>query len=422
MSDRRAISYGPDDHHFAHLWLPDGPAPSAGWPIVTLIHGGFWRSKWALDLMDPMAASLIGDRCAVWNIEYRRVGHDGGGWPGTGDDVVDAINHLMTIAGDHQLDLGRHAVVGHSAGGHLALWSTLSGRLATSPKLAIGLAPASDLHAGWAEEMGDGAITDFLGGTPDEVPAHYAAASPAALLNDATANSTAQAIIEGTADNAVPVEHVRAYVEKVRSSLVDVTYDEFDDVGHMEVIDPDHDVWATTRARLFAAVKPLVVLTGFMGTGKSTTGAALADALGVDFVDTDAEIESAHGPIPEIFAAQGEDHFRALEREVITSVALRTSGVIATGGGLILDPENRRTLTATCRIFTLTAAPEQIIERVGTGADRPLLAGPDPATRIGELLSERKEIYDLFETVRTDGQTPEAVANELVNRLRTPSN
>lgn len=420
MPDPRTFSYGPGDHHFGHLWLPDGPIPAAGWPIATLIHGGFWRSKWALDLMNPMSVALTTDGCAVWNIEYRRVGHDGGGWPGTGDDVIDAMNHLITIAGDHQLDLGRHAVIGHSAGGHLALWSTLCGRLDARPTLAIGLAPAADLHAGWAEEMGDGAISDFLGGTPDEVPQNYDAASPAALLAHATGNTTEQVIIEGTADEDVPVQHVRAYVDRVRSSAVDVAYDEFEGVGHMEVIDPDHEVWATTKARLLAAVRPLVVLTGFMGTGKSTTGTALADALGVDFIDTDAEIESVHGPIPEIFATEGEDHFRALECDVVEAAATRTSGVIATGGGLMLNPENRRVLAAAGRVFTLTATPSQIIERVGTGGDRPLLAGPDPAVRIAELLAERNEIYNLFETVLTDGCTPDAVAAELIRRLRTP--
>lgn len=412
------IPYGAGVHHFGQLWLPDRAAPAAGRPVVTLIHGGFWRSKWALDLMDPMAASLTNDGCAVWNIEYRRVGHEGGGWPGTGDDVIDALHHLGVIAGEHDLDLGRHAVVGHSAGGHLALWSTMSGRLQINTSLALGLAPVSDLHDGWVNEVGNGAISDLLGGTPSEVPDRYNEASPAALLNSAN-DRCRQAIMQGTADEAVPVDHVRAYVEKANASPIAPSYDEFEGIAHMELIDPDHEVWSTTRDRILKAIRPLVVLTGFMGTGKSTIGRELASVLDVAFIDTDAEIESEHGAIKEIFATHGEEHFRDLERQVATSVAAEASGVVATGGGLMLDPESQRLLVDAGRVFTLTASPDEIIKRVGTGDDRPLLAGPDPAQRVSELLAERADVYGAFESVPTDGQPPEAVVAELLDRLRS---
>ena len=417
VSNPRQIPYGQQTHQFGELWLPDGATPAAGWPIVTLVHGGFWRSTWALDLMDPMAASLLDDGCAVWNIEYRRVGHEGGGWPGTGDDVIAAINHVGTIAEEFGLDVGRHGIVGHSAGGHLALWSTLCDRLTTPIALAVGLAPVADLEDGWANGLGNGAISDLLGGTPDDVLDRYREASPAALL-DVSKAPTPQAIIQGTTDQDVPLDYVRRYVDLATASPVPTTYDEFRDVGHMELIEPDHPAWVRARDRLLAAVQPTVVLTGFMGTGKSSVGAALAEALGVDFIDTDVAIEAEHGPIPQIFAEYGEGRFRELERDVAAAAASRQGVVVATGGGLMLDPTNREILSNAGRVFALTADASEIIDRVGDTEGRPLLAGADPAARVTELLAERAPVYESFECVATDGRPVDVIAADLLSRLR----
>jgi shikimate kinase len=138
----------------------------------------------------------------------------------------------------------------------------------------------------------------------------------------------------------------------------------------------------------------LVVLTGFMATGKTEVGRKLAARLGAPFVDTDALVESAAGrAISDIFAREGEPHFRALERGAVERACCTDGAVVATGGGTLLDPENRRRLAAAGPIVCLTASPEEVLRRVGGGADRPLLAGGDRLTRIRELLAARAEAY-----------------------------
>jgi shikimate kinase / 3-dehydroquinate synthase len=159
-----------------------------------------------------------------------------------------------------------------------------------------------------------------------------------------------------------------------------------------------------------------VVLTGFMGTGKTTVGRLLAADLGFEFVDTDELIEQRHGPIPDIFATQGEDAFRRFERAIAAELASRTGLVISTGGRMMLDPDNVRALSANGRIFCLVATPEEVFDRV-TGdtsrVDRPLLQVPDPRQRIVELMSERDPEYRRFPQLVTDAQTPQAVARDL---------
>ena len=124
------ITYGEQPQQFADLYLP---ADEATPPVVVLIHGGFWRAQYGLDLMVPLAEDLADAGYAVWNIEYRRVGQPGGGWPGTLDDVAAAVDELTAVTATHPLDLDRVAIVGHSAGGHLALWA--AGRPAIAPAI-----------------------------------------------------------------------------------------------------------------------------------------------------------------------------------------------------------------------------------------------------------------------------------------------
>jgi shikimate kinase len=159
-----------------------------------------------------------------------------------------------------------------------------------------------------------------------------------------------------------------------------------------------------------------VVLTGFMGTGKTTVGRLLAADLGFEFVDTDALIEQRHGPIPEIFAAEGEEAFRKIERAVAAELANRSGLVISTGGRMMLDPDNVRKLSANGRVFCLVATPEEVYDRVTrgrSGIERPLLQVPDPRQRIVELMSERDPEYRRFPQLVTDARTPRAVARDL---------
>ncbi len=163
-----------------------------------------------------------------------------------------------------------------------------------------------------------------------------------------------------------------------------------------------------------------VVLTGFMGTGKTTVGRLLAAQLGYEFVDTDAAIEERHGPIASIFHEHGEGEFRRLERAVAVELAAGDRQVIATGGRLLLDAVNAATLQRSGRVFCLTASVDTILARVapgGTSVGRPLLDGGDPRARIEELLVARAEGYAVFEHVSTDGRTPNAIADDLVARL-----
>jgi shikimate kinase len=163
-----------------------------------------------------------------------------------------------------------------------------------------------------------------------------------------------------------------------------------------------------------------IVLTGFMGTGKTTVGRLLADRLGYEFVDTDRLIESRHGSISSIFADEGEARFRAIEREVAIELGDRRHIVISSGGRMLLDATNAAALTVNGRVFCLVASVPTIVERVapgGVASDRPLLRGHDVATRVAELLDERAPQYEGFEQVATDGSSPAQVCADIVLRL-----
>ncbi|MDH3294153.1 MAG: shikimate kinase [Acidimicrobiia bacterium] len=163
-----------------------------------------------------------------------------------------------------------------------------------------------------------------------------------------------------------------------------------------------------------------IILTGFMGTGKSTVGRLLARQLRLEFVDTDAEIESRHGPIPAIFADHGERRFREIERRLAAELGQRSGLVIATGGAMMLDPANIASLGGKGRIFCLVAAPEEILARVHADQspiERPLLAVDDPRTRIEELLAERSAGYLQFSQIPTSKRSPDEVADAILATL-----
>ena len=159
-----------------------------------------------------------------------------------------------------------------------------------------------------------------------------------------------------------------------------------------------------------------VILTGFMATGKTEVGRRLARLLGWPFVDTDALVEAAAGrTVAEIFAADGEPRFRELERAAVEQACAVPEAVIATGGGALLDPQNRRRLAAAGPIVCLSARPEDILARIGDVSTRPLLAngngGGDRLARIRGLLAERAPAYAIAtHAVDTSGLTVEQVA------------
>lgn len=162
---------------------------------------------------------------------------------------------------------------------------------------------------------------------------------------------------------------------------------------------------------------PNIILTGFMGTGKTTIGKRLAKQLDYRFVDTDELIEERAGKaIPEIFKTMGEDAFREMEGAIVREIAQMQGLVVSTGGQLMLDPDNAAALTRTGRVFCLIATPEEILERVSkdTQAERPLLAVDNPMARIVELMQQRKDGYGQFPQMVTSRKTPDEVTKTLV--------
>jgi acetyl esterase/lipase len=260
------LVYGPDPLQFGDLYVHNEPGL---YPIVILIHGGYWRARYGLDLMNGLAEDLAKRGHAAWNIEYRRIGNPGGGWPGTFLDVALATDFLRQLAPSYKLDLQRVVPIGHSAGGHLALWlaarpriplfvnnSPLAGsqqpgnneETATPLMLAgaISLAGVVDLEMAWRLHLSNGAVVELLGGSFADVPERYAAASPAAMLP----LGVPQVLIHGTNDDNVPLQVSQAYTNAARAANDPVTYIELAGVDHFDVIDPHSHAWAITMNEL----------------------------------------------------------------------------------------------------------------------------------------------------------------------------
>ncbi len=162
--------------------------------------------------------------------------------------------------------------------------------------------------------------------------------------------------------------------------------------------------------------QPNIILTGFMGTGKTTLGRLLAEKIGYQFIDTDTQIErETRKTITELFKTQGEAAFRKLESELVEGLAQKEGLVIATGGGLVLDPNNVAVLSKTGKIICLTASPEEILARVAKQQDvRPLLQEKDPKAKIIDLLQQRDSVYRQFPQLSTSELSREELINQLV--------
>ncbi|GAC1387386.1 MAG: alpha/beta hydrolase [Ktedonobacteraceae bacterium] len=260
-SQRRTIQlhYGTAPLQFGKLHLPPAIGP---YPIVILIHGGFWRIPYGYTLMTSLAEDLAKRGIAAWNIEYRRIGDSDGGWPNTLLDVARATDYLQALASTYELDINRVVTLGHSAGGHLALWlaarhripldsilsstSTSHSSAPASPLLpimgAISLAGVSDLAMAWQLNLGNGAVTELLDAGFPDAPARYAAASPAAMLP----LGVPQILIHGTADDRVPFEMSQAYTAAAQAAGDDANFIKLPGADHFILINAHSDAWALT--------------------------------------------------------------------------------------------------------------------------------------------------------------------------------
>ena len=236
-ADKR-LAYGSDPNQFVDLRLPQKEKAGSLPPLVINIHGGFWRAKYNLDHAAHLCAALTASRLATANVEYRRVGNPGGGWPGTFADIRTAYQFLVQHAQTEHFDREKIVVMGHSAGGQLAL--CLAAHEPTVNRV-ISLAGVVDLQQAYKLHLSNDAVVEFLHGTPNEVPEHYQEADPMRL----SVPHGRQCLIHGSIDDTVPIAFSSDYVrEKAKciprenAALVEVA-----GAGHLDLIDPGSTAW-----------------------------------------------------------------------------------------------------------------------------------------------------------------------------------
>jgi acetyl esterase/lipase len=258
----KPLRYGDTPSQVVELTVPEdiGAGP---FPVVVLIHGGWWREdEFDRTLMRDLADDLVFQGYATWNLEYRLVGEEGGGWPGTFQDVAAGIDLLAAEAEANDLDLSRVMFLGHSAGGQLALWAASRDRLPAGevgscplilPSSVVALAPVTDLELAVEEDTGDDAVVDLLGGTPDEIPEIYAVTSPIELAPI----GRRIVIAHGTEDDRVPIEQTERYFQKAKRAGDPAEMIVLDGGDHFDPIDPGGEGWAAIVERLPSLMAPV---------------------------------------------------------------------------------------------------------------------------------------------------------------------
>jgi acetyl esterase/lipase len=248
------VSYGTDSLQFGELRLPEGEGP---FPVVVVVHGGCWLAQYNLQYMAHLSAALTEAGYATWNLEFRRVGDAGGGFPGTFLDVAQGTDFVRELAKGHPLDLKQVVVMGHSAGGHLALWlaarrnlprkSELYTRKPLKVKGVVALAGIADLE-NYATDKGscNAAVPKLMGGMPAEVPDRYAQASPTLLLP----LKVPQRLVQGAQDPIVPVEQAKAYASRARSKGDAAELVLLSDAGHFDLVAPQSPAWRSVLAAI----------------------------------------------------------------------------------------------------------------------------------------------------------------------------
>ena len=239
------ISYGDDPLQFVDLRVPDGDGPH---PVAIFIHGGQWKAEFDISHSDKLTDALARSGIATWSLEYRRIGNEGGGWPGTFLDIGAGADHLRSVAEMHSLDLDRVISMGHSAGGHLAIWLASRASIPTESALCmqnpiavrgvLGLAPAADLRGLHSTEFCGDVIDALMGGSPEDDPEHYRWGNPA----ENSPGDLPQVLIIGKYDDVWAPSGLSYFdVAKTRGDTVEMI--EAVESGHFEMIDPDSTTW-----------------------------------------------------------------------------------------------------------------------------------------------------------------------------------
>jgi dipeptidyl aminopeptidase/acylaminoacyl peptidase len=222
--------YGPLPDQHGVLRLPAGGEGLH--PVAVVVHGGFWRAEYTKSNTTAIAIALAGLGFATWNVEYRRLG-SGGGYPETLADVSAACRALAEL--DEPLDLDRTLAIGHSAGGHLALYAAAEGLVGA----AVSLAGVDDFASAVAGRLGGDAVREFLGGPPEAQEERYRRADPMRRVP----LGTPILLVHGTDDDRVPVEQSRSFAAAARAAGDDVCLLELPGGDHFDVIDPRSGHW-----------------------------------------------------------------------------------------------------------------------------------------------------------------------------------
>lgn len=252
----RRVSYGSGPLQFGELWVPrDAQTKRA---VIVFIHGGCWMSAYTLDHAAYAASALADAGYVVWVPEYRRIGDEGGGWPGTFDDVGSALDFVRTLARtEPSIDTARVIVAGHSAGGQLALWAATRVRDAsnTAPlrvKGVVSLAGITDL-ATYGSEPGscNASVTPLLGGGPSEMRDRYRAVSPIERLPIGVPTT----LVHGDRDPIVPIALASAFATRAKAAGDQVNVTTVTGVGHFDLIAPQTRAWPSVLAA-FQGISP----------------------------------------------------------------------------------------------------------------------------------------------------------------------
>jgi len=262
------LPYGNLPMQFGDLWLPASASAAHRSPLLVFLHGGWWKSAYDLGYASFLCAAMKAQGVAVWSLEYRRVGDDGGGWPGTMQDVAAGMDHVVKLAEAFPLDTTRAIAAGHSAGGQLAFW--LAGRhhiphsnvLAEPvPNLAlkgvvalagsVDLRLTIDLGGFFSFSNGGPAVRALLGGSPQDVPERYAAADPGALLP----LGVPQILVQASEDDQIPPALPLRWQQNAQRQGDRVEVKIVPGADHFDVIDPESRAWPVSRDAMLSLLR-----------------------------------------------------------------------------------------------------------------------------------------------------------------------